>query len=89
MPGFEEKYNRKRYRASYGTTVMSIALVLFMLGLFALIVFHARKLSQYIRENIGVSVMLKENAGQKNVAAFRQAKKMLQPSGINLIRYLP
>ena len=71
MPGFEEKYNRKRYRASYGTTVMSIALVLFMLGLFALIVFHARKLSQYIRENIGVSVMLKENAGQKNVAAFR------------------
>ena len=71
MQRFEEKYNRKRYRASYGTTVISISLVLFMLGLLALIVFHANKLSEYVRENIGVSVILKDGINDQGALIFK------------------
>ena len=71
MSGFEEKYSRKRYRTSYGTTVVSISLVLFMLGLLALMIFHANMLSNYVRENIGVSVMLKDDVDDKEVLSFK------------------
>jgi len=71
MLRFEEKYSRKRYRASYGTTVISIALVLFMLGLLALMAFHAKKLSEYVRENIGVSVMMKDEANDQEVLSLK------------------
>ncbi len=36
-------------------------LVLFMLGLLGMIILHGKKLSDYVRENISISVMLKEN----------------------------
>jgi len=72
MNRFEDKYSRKRYRTSYGTTVISISLVLFMLGLLALTVFHAGKLSEYIRENIGVSVLLKDAVSTEEALSFQQ-----------------
>jgi cell division transport system permease protein len=71
MTKFGEKYNRKRYRTSYGTTVISISLVLYILGLLALIVFHTGKLSEYVRENIGMSVMLKENVTAREALKFQ------------------
>ncbi len=51
-----------RLRASYITSIISITLVLFMLGLLGLIILHGRKLSDYVRENISISVMLKKDA---------------------------
>jgi cell division transport system permease protein len=68
----EEKFNRRRLRASYVTSVVSIALVLFMLGLLGLIVLHARKLSDYVKENIGFSVIMKENVQESNILAFQR-----------------
>ena len=57
-----EKNSRSgRLRASYITSIISITLVLFMLGLLGLIILHGKKLSDYVRENISVSVMLKDN----------------------------
>lgn len=78
MTKFEEKYNRKRYRASYGTTVISISLVLFVLGLMALMVFHANKLSDYVRENIGVSVMLKDEINNLDILLFKSKLDSLE-----------
>jgi len=50
-----------RLRASYITSIISIMLVLFMLGLLGMIILHGKKLSDYVRENISISVMLKDN----------------------------
>jgi cell division transport system permease protein len=61
-----------RLRASYVTSIFSIMLVLFMLGLLGLIVLHGRKLSDYIRENISISVILKESLTDKAVLDLRQ-----------------
>ncbi len=48
----EEKYNRKRLQSSYLTTIVSITLVLFMLGLLGLIILHAKKLSDYAKKTL-------------------------------------
>jgi cell division transport system permease protein len=74
MANPEEKYYRRRLGTSYVTTVISITLVLFMLGLLGMLVLHARKLSDYVKENIGFSIMIRE--GAKESAVFQLKKKL-------------
>ncbi len=54
------------------TTVVSITLVLLMLGLLALVVLHARKLSDYVKENIGFRVYIKEDAATEEIIALQK-----------------
>ena len=58
----DKKAGTGRLRASYITSIISIMLVLFMLGLLGLIILHGKKLSEHVRENISISVMLKDSA---------------------------
>ena len=48
----EKQVGSGRLRASYITSIISIMLVLFMLGLLGMIILHGKKLSDYVRENI-------------------------------------
>lgn len=57
----EKNVGSGRLRASYITSIISIMLVLFMVGLLGMIILHGKKLSEYVRENISISVMLKDN----------------------------
>ncbi len=57
----EKQVGSGRLRASYITSIISIMLVLFMLGLLGMIILHGKKLSDYVRENISISVMLNDN----------------------------
>jgi cell division transport system permease protein len=70
----EDKYTDRRVSTSYFTTTISISLVLFMLGLLGLIVLNAKKLSNYVKENIGFSVILKDDVKEVEIT---QLKKML------------
>ncbi|MBN3035757.1 MAG: hypothetical protein JW861_09230 [Bacteroidales bacterium] len=73
-----DKNPRKKLHGSYLTTVVSITLVLFTLGLLGLILLHARKLSDYVKENIGFSVIMKDNVKE---AGIIRLQKMLDASG--------
>lgn len=66
----EKNAGSGRLRASYITSIISITLVLFMLGLLGLIILHGKKLSDFVRENISVSVMLKENVSDEQVVNY-------------------
>ncbi len=68
----EEKYQQRRLRNSYITSVISITLVLFLLGIQGLILIHARKLSRYVRENIAVTVVLKDSAKDADIARLQK-----------------
>ncbi|MBC8315081.1 MAG: cell division protein FtsX [Bacteroidales bacterium] len=70
----EREYQRRRIATSYVTTIISITLVLFMLGLLGMLVLHAKKLSDYVKENIGFSIMI--NEGVKEVDIFELQKKL-------------
>ncbi|MFZ4739991.1 MAG: cell division protein FtsX [Bacteroidales bacterium] len=69
----EEKYNKRRLKSSYITTVVSISLVLFMLGLLGLIVMHAQKISNQVKENIGFSIFMKETAKEADIIRFQKS----------------
>lgn len=72
MASGTEKYARRRAQSSYFSTVISISLVLFMLGTLGLIVLHAQKLSDYVKENIGFSVILKENVKEVDIVQLQK-----------------
>ncbi len=56
-----EKIALRKLRSSYLTSIVSISLVLFMVGLVGLLVLTSGQLSNYVKENINVSVILKDN----------------------------
>lgn len=72
MSDKEDKSSRRRLQASTVTTIISISLVLFMLGLLGLIVLHAGKLSDYVKENIGFSVIIKEDVKEAAILEFQK-----------------
>lgn len=72
MAKHEEKYYRKRLQSSYITTVVSVSLVLFMLGLLGLIILHAKKLSDYVKENIGFSIIMKDNVKEAGIIKLQK-----------------
>jgi cell division transport system permease protein len=63
---------KRRIKTSSITVVVSLALVLFMLGLLGLIVINAKKLSNHIKENIGFQIVLKDTATAAQIDALQQ-----------------
>ena len=60
MSTSENKHAQRRLQSSYLTTIISISLVLFMLGMLGLIILNARQISNHVKENIGFSIILKQ-----------------------------
>jgi cell division transport system permease protein len=69
---WDNPYASRRLRNSYVSTVVSISLVLFMLGLMGLLLLNANRLSRYMKENIGFSVVLQDNATEVDIAWIRK-----------------
>ena len=73
----EDRYYRRKLKSSYVTSMVSITLVLFMMGLLGLIILHAKKLSDYVMENISISIIMKEDVKE---AGIIQLQKTLDAS---------
>jgi len=67
MAGTENKHSKRRLRSSYLTTIISISLVLFMLGMLGLIILNAKQISNHVKENIGFSIILKKGIKEQEV----------------------
>jgi len=63
---------RKALRSSNVSTVVSISLVLFMLGVLGVLVMHASKISDYVRENLELTVVLLADSKEEDVKALKQ-----------------
>ena len=83
----EEKYYNRKIRTSHFSTVVSITLVLFTLGLLGLLVLHAKKLSDYAKENIGFNIMIRENVKEAGIIAF--LKKLDTEKFVKSTEYIP
>lgn len=68
----EDKYSRRRLRSSYFSTIISITLVLFMLGLVGLVILNAKKLSDHVKENISFSIFLKDNVKETDIVKLQK-----------------
>lgn len=63
----EEKYYRRKVNTSYITSVISISLVLFTLGVLGFFVINAKSISRYIRENIGFEIIMEQNTREADI----------------------
>ena len=66
QPG-EKKLNKRRMAGSYIASTISIALVLFMLGIIGLLILNAKKISDYVKENISFSIMIKPDVREIDI----------------------
>ncbi len=64
------KEGGKRLRSSYASSVISISLVLFMLGLLGLLVLDAKKISDYVREHVQLNIFLKDNIEEAELKKY-------------------
>ncbi len=68
----EDKYNRRRLQTSYLTSIVSTTLVLLMLGVLGLIVLHAQKLSNHVKENIGIRVIIRDDSREAGILQLQK-----------------
>ena len=66
----EKKLMRKRIVNAYLSSVISISLVLLLTGIAALLAVNARSVSRYLKENMHVSVLLKDEATDAQAQAW-------------------
>ncbi len=69
-----EKYQKRRLITSYFSVVISIALVLFLVGLLALLVLNTKKVADNFKEQIALTVYLKDTA--KEVEIYQMQKSL-------------
>ena len=86
MESYNEKYYRRKINASYITSIISITLVLFTLGFLGMFVLHAKSLSNYIKENIGFEIIMKDGVKEVDIVYL---KKLLDINpGIKSTEYI-
>ncbi|WP_026896832.1 cell division protein FtsX [Daejeonella oryzae] len=72
MEEFEGSASSKKTKTIYISTVISIALVLLMIGLLGLILVHAKNLSNYVKENIVLNIIVNDGAKEVDVLALKK-----------------
>jgi len=58
--------------SSSASVVISLSLVLFVIGLLGLVLINAQRLSNYVKENIGFTIMLKEGVNEMEIMNFQK-----------------
>ena len=73
-----EKYQKRRLISSYFSVVLSISLVLFLIGLLGLFLINSNKISNYFKEQIPLSIYLKDGAKEVEIEQLKQSLEMAE-----------
>lgn len=77
---------RRRLVRSYLVATVSITLVLFLVGMMALLVLNAGRLSDYVRENVGFTLILNDDV--REVEILRLQKNLSATKFVRTTRYV-
>ncbi len=69
----DNKIMRRRLRNAYLSSVISISLVLLLVGVASMLLVNAKGVSDYFKENMQVSVMMKQNVSDEKALEFRES----------------
>ncbi len=86
MEATSTKDGNKKLRSSYASSIISIALVLFMMGLLGLLVLDAKKISDYVKEHVQMNVYLNDNVPQSEVDKF--TRMLLVQKFVRTVQYI-
>lgn len=76
MSSSYETYQKRRLITSYFSVVLSIALVLFLLGLLGMLVLNAKKVSDHFKEQVVVTIYLKDSAKEVEIKQLEKSLAM-------------
>lgn len=79
--------SRYRLGSSYATLVVSVSLVLFLLGILGIVLINASQLSDYFREKLSFTIMLKEDAREADIRMLQ--KELDAKPYVKLTEYVP
>lgn len=73
-----ENYQKRKLISSYFSVVLSIALVLFLLGILGLLVLNTKKMADHFKEQITISVFLKDSAKEVEIDQMQKSFAMAE-----------
>jgi cell division transport system permease protein len=71
-----EKHQKRRLISSYFSVVLSIALVLFLLGVLGLLILNAKKVADHFKEQVVVTIYLKDTAKDVEIKQLEKSLTM-------------
>ena len=79
--------SKRRVAGSYFMSLVSITLVLYLLGIFALLMMHAQRLSKHLKENIGFEIVLNSNVKENYILSLK--KELEAMPAVKSAEYIP
>ena len=79
--------SKRRVAGSYFMALVSITLVLYLLGMFALLMMHAQRLSKHLKENIGFEIVLNSNVKENYILSLK--KELEAMPAVKSAEYIP
>tara|TARA_R110002050_G_scaffold137116_1_gene260641 strand:+ start:5863 stop:6741 length:879 start_codon:yes stop_codon:yes gene_type:complete len=76
MSSKQDRFTKRRLRSAYLSVVISIALVLFVLGVFGVLLINTQTISRSIKENFAISILLQDDASTAEVNQFFTSLKL-------------
>ncbi len=73
-----ENYQKRKLISSYFSVVLSIALVLFLLGILGLLVLNTKKMADHFKEQITISLFLKDTAKEVEIDQLQKSLAMAE-----------
>lgn len=73
-----ERYQKRRLISSYFSVIISIGLVLFLLGLLGILVLNTKKAADYFKEQIPLSIYLKDSAKKVETDQLEKTLRMAE-----------
>tara|TARA_B110000503_G_scaffold58609_1_gene93765 strand:+ start:4614 stop:5492 length:879 start_codon:yes stop_codon:yes gene_type:complete len=70
MPPKFESYQKRRLASSYISVVISIALVLFMVGVLGLVLLKSTAVANRVKEKVAITLYLKDKVSTKQIRSF-------------------
>jgi cell division transport system permease protein len=73
-----DRYHKRKLISSYFSVVLSIALVLFLLGILGLLVLNTKKLADHFKEQVSIAVFFKDNAKEIEINKLQKSVAMAE-----------
>lgn len=82
----EQRAVKRRFRPSHFYSIVMTALVLFMIGIVALLFLQGKKLTNQFKENLDFTVIIKDNVSEKNILVLQ--KKLSSEPWVKKAEYI-
>lgn len=70
-----DSFQKRRLQSSYISVVVSIALVLFMIGVLGLVLLKSTKVANHFKEKVVMTLFLKDEVADKNINTLKESIK--------------